>query len=218
MQNIFNYENGIMRTINKVADGVTLGVLWAICSIPVVTIGASSAAFYYAYNRCIRQNMDYAWKTFFACFKANFKQATRIWLIVLGLSFIAALDCYLLSLMNVAAILVTVLQAAMIAVLLVSIIWGIYLFPYLSRFDNPTKTVMKNCALIALANMPQSILLLVLFALSTVGFLCLPLLNLFIPSLYMFFTNRILEAVFRKYMLPEDLSAEMRLEENSLSE
>lgn len=214
MQNLFNYENGIMSTISRAADSIVLGILWLICSIPIFTIGAASAAFYYTYNRCICMKMDYVWKTFFTAFKSNFKQATQIWLSVLGLILVIVADCYLLSLMQDAYFLISVIRAAIIVLTLVSVIWVLYLFPYLSRFEVPNKTVMKNCALIALANMPQSLLLLVIFAVCAFGFICLPLLNLFIPVLYIFCANKIQEKIFRKYMRPEDLEAQLPSKED----
>lgn len=209
MQNFFNYDNRVMSTINRVADSVTLGVLWLLCSIPIFTMGASSAAFYYAYNKCICQKMGYAWRTFFASFKSNFRQATQIWLIVLACAVVLVADCYLVSLMRNSGILIVVLQMLFTILLLAGSIWALYLFPYISRFENPNKRAMKNAALIALANAPQSILLLILFAACVIGTILLPLLNLFIPSLYMLCANRILEKVFRKYMRPEDLAAQM---------
>lgn len=208
MQNLFNYENGIMRTISSIADSILLGILWVVCSLPVFTIGASSAAFYYAYNKCICQKTDYVWRTFFAGFKSNFKQATQIWLIVLGLASIVIIDYRLLGLMENTTVLVLIIQTALITVMVFITLWMLYLFPFISRFESPTKTVMKNCALIAVTNIPWSILLLVVFAITTIVFLCLPMLNLLIPALYMFCANKILEKIFRKYMSPEDLAAQ----------
>ena len=201
-----------MSTVARVADTVTLGILWLICSVPIFTIGAASAAFYYAYNKCIRQKQDYAWKTFFTSFKSNFKQATQIWLIVLAVLAVAIADCYLLSLMK-ANVLVIFLQMLCILLLFTGCSWMLYLFPYLSRFDNPNRRVMKNAALIALANAPQSILLLGIFAVCVVGFICAPLLNLFIPSIYICLANRIQEKIFRKYMRTEDLEAQQQSEQ-----
>lgn len=193
-----------MSTISSIADSMVLGILWVVCSLPVFTIGASSAAFYYAYNKCIRQKTDYIWRTFFAGFKLNFKQATQIWLIVLCLMSIVIIDFQMLRLMENTAMLVLLIQTALVTVMLFIILWTLYLFPYISRFEGPNKTVMKNCALIAVANIPQSILLLVVFAITALVFLCLPVLNLLFPALYMFCANRILEKVFRKYMPPEE--------------
>ena len=202
--NFFNYESGIMSAINKVADTLILSVLWVLCSLPVFTVGASSAAFYYAYQKCVRQRTDYAVRTFFTGFRSNFKQAATVWLVVLGLSVVAVADWYLLSLMKDTSILIPIIQAALLVVMAAIVIWALYLFPYLSRFENTTKTILKNCALIAIANLPRSILLLVLFFLCGVGFVSFPLLNLLIPALYIACANRILESIFQKYMPSEE--------------
>lgn len=197
-----------MSAISSIADSLILGILWVFCSLPVFTIGASSAAFYYAYNKCIRQKTDYIWQTFFAGFKHNFKQATQIWLIVLCLMFIIIIDFHLLRFMENTGVLALIIQIILITVMLFMILWTLYLFPYISRFNGSNKAVIKNCALIAVANIPQSILLLVVFAITALAFLCLPMLNLLFPALYMFCANRILENIFRKYMSPEDLAAQ----------
>lgn len=208
MGSFFNYENSLLSKLAKVCDTVTLGVLWALCSLPIVTMGAATSALYYAYNRSIRQELGYAWKTFFEAFKSNFKQATQIWLILLAMMLLLGLDCYLLHQMAQDVSLIWVLQAVIIVSLLFTVLWGLYLFPYLSRFALPNKAVMKNCALIMLANMPQSLLLLVLLAVAVVSFICLPVLNLLIPALYILCANPILEKIFRKYMRPEDLQTQ----------
>lgn len=208
MKNLFNYENGVMSAISSIADSLILGILWVVCSLPVFTVGASSAAFYYAYNKCIRQKTDYIWRSFLSGFKRNFKQATQIWLIVLCLMFIIIIDFHLLRFMENTAVLALIIQIILITVVLFIIIWALYLFPYISRFEGSNKTVMKNCALIAVANIPQSLLLLIVFAITALIFLCLPMLNLLFPSLYMFCANRLLEKIFRKYMPPEDLDGQ----------
>ena len=208
MRNIFNYENGFMSTINAIADSLILGILWVICSLPVFTIGASSAAFYYAYNKCVRQKTDYILRTFFAGFRSNFKQATQIWLILLGLIVMMLLDFYLLGSMKDVLSFAPVILAAIIALLLICLMWGLYLFAYLARFENPNKAVMKNSAVIMLLNMPWSIMLLLLFAVAVACFLFVPLVSLFTPTLYIFLANKILERIFRKYMTAEDLEKE----------
>ena len=205
-----------MSTVARIADTIALGALWVIFSLPVFTMGATSAAFYYAYTKCVRQRMDYSWKTFLAAFKSNFRQATRIWLLVLFLLAVALLDSYLLGQLAAGALWVNLLRAVIVLLTLACVLWGLYLFPYLSRFDVPDKAVMRNCALILLANMPQSLLLLLLFAACALGFICLPILNLLIPALYMFLVNPIFEKIFRKYMRPEDQAAQALADQETI--
>ena len=76
--------------------------------------------------------------------------------------------------------------------------WAIYLFPYIARFENQTKMILKNAALIALGNLWKTLLLFVLLLAAV----------FIIPCVYMLLANFILEKIFQKYMSPEDLEAE----------
>lgn len=73
----------------KLADRVTniilLGFFWVICSIPIITIGASSTALNEAMHAYLFEEDKKVLKTFFASFKQHFKQATAIWMINLVL-------------------------------------------------------------------------------------------------------------------------------------
>ena len=41
-------DNGVTRFLGKVADFMFLNLLWIVCSIPIITIGASSNVFGHA--------------------------------------------------------------------------------------------------------------------------------------------------------------------------
>lgn len=164
MGRLFNYDNGIMQTLSKIFDCICANFLWLLCCIPIFTIGASSAAYYYAYNKAIRQKRSYACKEFFRGLKENFKQATKVWLIVLLLYIVTFLDCYILRAMAETVSYAGILQAVILALIILITMWVTYLFPYMARFRAETKAVVKNCAIIMVANLPWSILLLILFA------------------------------------------------------
>ena len=212
MGRFFNYDSGIMQALAKLFDCICLTMLWIFCCIPIITVGASSAAYYYAYNKAIRQKRSYAWKEFFYGFRINFKQGTLIWVIVLLLYIVTGLDCYILQQLRETMKFAEILMAVIFAVLLLMTMWVTYLFPYLARFENRTKAIMKNSAIIMVANLPWSILLLVLFVITVAVFLLLPGLGMFAPAIYVPFANMILERVFRKYMTPEDLEAEKEID------
>ena len=42
----FDPENAVWRPLGFLGDIVTLSLLWALCSLPVVTIGSASCALY----------------------------------------------------------------------------------------------------------------------------------------------------------------------------
>ena len=48
MKEIFGFEGGFTAACSRIFDLMILGFLWILCSLPIITIGASSAALYYA--------------------------------------------------------------------------------------------------------------------------------------------------------------------------
>lgn len=205
MVNLFDYNNKVFHFLSKVADSMILGILWLVCSIPVITVGAASSAFFYAYHKCIQQESGYVCKTFFHGFKTNFKQATVSWLLLLILTVIVILDCFILITMGGSYSISSVMLAIVILVLTVVTLMALFLFPYIARYENTLKDSMKNCLLILFSNLLWAVLLLLLLLTAVLIAVCIPVLSIFIPSVYMFFANKILEHVFQKYMQPDSI-------------
>ena len=84
----------IGAAITAVIDIVTAGLLWLLCSLPLVTLGASSAALYYCVVKCIRHERGRLVKSFFAAFRRDFKAATLLWLIFLAAALLLGADVY----------------------------------------------------------------------------------------------------------------------------
>lgn len=72
-----------MQIFYKATECMLLSILWVVTSLPVITIGASTTALYYAVVKVIRNNEGYGWGEFWNGFRTNFKQATIIWLVAL---------------------------------------------------------------------------------------------------------------------------------------
>ena len=47
MGNLFNLDGPVLQFINKLVYSVYLNILWFICCIPIVTVGASTTALFY---------------------------------------------------------------------------------------------------------------------------------------------------------------------------
>ena len=92
----FSYESRFSQLLMKLSCSCLLNILWFICSLPIFTIGASTTALYYACLKVIRDEESHAWELFFRSFKENFKQATQLWLILLGAGLFLGADGYIL--------------------------------------------------------------------------------------------------------------------------
>lgn len=208
MHGLFNYDGIFVQTMNKIADCICLSILWLVSSIPIFTIGAATTALYYAMNKCIRRSEGGVWKTYWQGFRANFRQSTGLWLIVFLIFSLLTACCYSAWLMCASGNLPSVMFWASLLVAGIILLWSSFLFPYLARFRNTNRTVLKNCVYIAIMNFPAGLIHLALMVLALLALAFFPLTLIFVPGLYMVLSCYTLEPVFRKYMSEEDRKRE----------
>lgn len=215
MGRFFNYENPVFQFLNKLVDCVTLSLFWVIFSLPIFTIGTSTTALYYTVNKVVRQNRSHVWREFLVSFKANFKQSTIIWLCFMMLCMAMGVNAYFLYLFYQAKQLPIVFFIVILCFFALTILCGIYIFPYIARFQNCTKEVITNCLMICIGNLHWSILLLVLWAIAAYIFIAGFGFVVFmvVPTGYMYMSSLVLEKIFKKYMSPEDLKREQLVNE-----
>lgn len=154
MSKIFDMDSPLFRGLSKLADIMILNVIFLICCIPIVTIGASVTAMSYVTLKMKDGEEGYIFRTFFRSFKQNFKQATIIWLILLFLSVFMVLDFVIIGSMEgtmAAAMKVLVSMGGMILLMVF-----IYVFPLQARFYNSIKATIQNAILLSVANFPKT--------------------------------------------------------------
>ena len=71
-----------MQKLARFGYILIFGVLWLLCSLPVVTLGASTAALYRVLFQ-LRRGKEVLVSSFFEAFRENFKASTKLWLILL---------------------------------------------------------------------------------------------------------------------------------------
>lgn len=208
MSDFFNLDNKFFQGVNKVVDCFGLSILWIICCIPVFTVGAATTALYYTVNKVIRHGRSYVWKEFWHAFRSNFKTSTIVWLILVFAVAFLSMDCYIMYQYAKVGDKLGTLYFVFVVFIALLVMWANYLFPYMARFENGVKTVLKNGVFIAVANLPWTFVLFIILCVAAVIVWILPPTIFFIPALYMLLANLILERVFLKYMSEEDIAAE----------
>lgn len=179
---LFSYDNPVWRFIGKFFDIMILNVLWIICSIPVVTIGASTTAVYYVTLKLVRDEDSGTIRSFFKSFKENFKQATIIWLILLVAGFILVFDLYFFTRVQTAASAFrTLIVAVFGGITIIYMAIALYIFPLQSRFYNPIKKTFLNAFFMSIRHILQTIGIFVI----DIGIICLGL--FVIPQLLLLF-------------------------------
>lgn len=208
MGEIFNVDNKFFQSIGKIIDCVCVSVLWLVFCLPVFTAGAATTALYYTINKVIRYNRGYILREFWHAFRTNFKQSTLLGLLFLAMELFFGMDCYIMYQFAAAGDKAGSIYPLFVVFMALVVAWGIYLFPYIARFENTTKQALKNSGLIALGNLPWTVLLFVILCVAIVGVMYLPPMMFILPAAYMLIANLILEKIFRKYMSEEDIAAE----------
>ena len=79
--------------------------------------------------------------------------------------------------------------------LMAEILWMVYTFAYIARFQNSTKEVLRNSAIMTVIHIPKSLALLAVLGVGAF---------LIIPVLCAWFAEVILESVFVNYIKEED--------------
>ena len=150
-------DNVVMRALSKICDMVFLNVLWVICSIPIVTIGASTTALYTVMLKLVRNEEGYIFRSFFRAFKENFKQSTLIWLIIAAFSVVWWLDFRIAGMMGAGAGEVLRIIFLIVGFLLLSV--TIYVFPLTARYENKISATFKNALILTIAKLPYTLLM-----------------------------------------------------------
>ena len=206
LSGIFNYDNPVWRFIGKFCDVLILNVLWLICSIPIVTVGASTTAVYYVTLKLVRDEEGPTIRSFFKSFKENFKQATVLWLIMLVVGCLLGFDLYFfLGLQTTPSMFRTIMVAIFGGFSLIYLFVLLFVFPLQARFYNPVKRTLFNAFFISVRHVLHSLGILVMdIGLVLVALFLLPMLQallfLFGFPLLAFLNSYIIVGVFDKNM------------------
>ncbi len=215
---MFSYDSKFAQTVNQILDCLFLSLLWVVSSLPVITIGASTTALYATVDKVFRREEGSIWKEYWRVFRRDFKRATCLWgimvliLVVLGANFYAAFSA---GMSNEGLVIALQIGAVFLAALMA--IWLQCWFPYLARFDDPVKIILKNTMAIMLAETKVALRLLLLFllvvALDAVLAMYVPILTVIMPVAYVSSLVRILERLFARYIAQQNESSRISSED-----
>ena len=158
MNTIFSMDNPVFRTIGKMVDLVWVNILTLVCALPVVTAGASLTAMYDLLLKMTENKQGKLTGAFFRAFRANFKNATKVWLCALAVFAVYAYNLYLLNagILDGLGAVRTVSAVLIVLILFATIMLLNYIFALLARYDRGLKATVKNAAMLSIAFFPRS--------------------------------------------------------------
>ena len=206
-KNLLNPNNSLMITMTWITDCIFLSLFWIVGCVPVITAGASFAALYDAAFRSYRRGDKNSWQRFIRVYRDNWKQSilpTVVFLIavfLLGKAMIGLWNSAVAGSLGWMAF----SGLAFVGVVILGILS--ILFPMLSRFENSLAGLLKNTVLIGFANLPRTLALGLLNAVTV--FLCIRYVIpvFFLPALAALIGSLFIEPMFKPYM-PEEVVTE----------
>ena len=196
--NLFGFGGAYTTIVGKIFDTLMLGVLWVLCSLPIITIGASTTALYYAIVKSVKNDEGYAGTMFFRSFRKNFRRATILWLAVAVMFFILRLNTGILMAKTEGTfglVMIGFYTAAAVYVVLTAA----YMFPALSRFEMDTFWFLRIALYMVARYFLTSVIVAVILAMAVVLVWRVPLLILLVPGPAAFLISEFMERVLKKH-------------------
>lgn len=184
---LFGPDTMFARFMNKLWDIIWTGLLWVLCSLPVVTMGASSCAAYQCIITVARGKNSGVTNLFFQVFKENIK--TTIVLKIIGILFIAWLGFDIIYLYGYGTDFSRTLSFILYIVLALYIMVVSYLYPLTSRFDESRFTLFKLSFYLTFRYFLMSIATLIIFLVCVYAVYAMPWTIFLMPGFYWYLVS-----------------------------
>ncbi|WP_287388740.1 YesL family protein [Lachnospira sp.] len=155
-------DGRIFRALVKMGDFIILAALTVLCCVPVVTVGASLTAAFYAGRKLVLDEESYVYKDFFKSFKQNTIQGIGLEFIfvIIGLILFADFKAAESWGNNGGGTVAIGFIYLVIGIALIYVAVILYSFALLSRYNNTIMGTIKNALIICVHHLPQTIVML----------------------------------------------------------
>jgi len=201
--NFFEYDSKLTKFANLLFDLTILNILWLVFSIPVITMGAATAAGYSTAGKRMEGNKK-IYRNFLSAFKQYFRQSTLLWIPFLLLTAAFYFGYSFLKTVSVpAGDILLVISVLLFTTLLFIILWA---FPVMTTFKGTTGEVLFNALIFSFMYTPLSLAAIVLYFAAAYLFLRYTTAKLFCilfgHALIVYCNLTLFKIAFKKY-LPE---------------
>ena len=152
----FSPDSKFMQAMARVYDLVILNLLFLLSCVPLITIGAASAALYTVCFRIGTDREQGIFRSYFQAFRENFRQGTILWLIAVVFFGAGIVNVFLFYSMEGPLHYLFLLMTALVVLEL--LIYS-YAFPLLSQFHNKNLPTLKNALFLSLGYLPRSLVI-----------------------------------------------------------
>lgn len=164
MNNFFSLDNKFFAFMTRIADLIIINLLFAVCCLPIITIGPSMCALYYVTLKMVKNEETYPSRNFFHSFRQNLKQGVIINIIMLAALVLLSFDLYYVyqMLRSSGDTMYKVLGIVMLVITLIYAMIVAYIYPILSRFYNTTRNTFRNALFMSIRHLPYTVIILII--------------------------------------------------------
>lgn len=161
-----SYDNMFVRILSRLGDAMLLSLLFVLCSVPIVTIGASLTALYYTAMKGITLDGGYVFRYFMKSFKENFKKSTVMWLAFLLAFIVFGVDVWFWFQQFTPGVVTVANVLLVFSIILLSLTFFMFLyaFPLQAKFENTIGVQLRNAFLLSVKYFPTTLLITVISA------------------------------------------------------
>ena len=206
-------KNPLFSFLNLLGQLILLSILWTVCCLPIITVGASTVALYYTVVKVLRRNQDSLSAAFFRGFRNNFLQSLNINMVFL--CYFGILAYFAIPRLSAARSGADIGFYALVGLAILGALPLSFVYPTISRFYHKGGALVRFL-LMVIGKHPHIVLgCTLLLAAGILLALSNPAALLFVPGVVCYVQSLLLEPVFRKYSAADsDPNYEMWYGEN----
>ena len=184
-----------MTILTEIADLIILNLIYLFFCMPIVTIGAATAALYRVMLNYEKGESVNPVRQFWKAFRENWKGATILFLIML-----IPMACMLYYFLVIAASIYggskLTLVMSCIAALIIMMLWS-FLWPMQAQFENKIGSTIKNSLILSIVHFPRAVLMSVINVLPLLFILVWIMLGFALPAKI---NTKLILKVFRPFL------------------
>ena len=196
MWNYFGTDSAFHKYGSLVFDIILISLLWLVCSLPLITIGAATTATYYVSTKKIAKREGYILSDFFKSFKQNFIKATLLFIFILLFGYVLVTNMGALAIgFSLSGGLYIVQIYAFFQLTCISI----YAFAILSRFELSLLSVIRASFTLANRHIFSTLTCMALVITTVMATFYVPIFSMLAGGVYIYVSSYFLIKVFAKH-------------------
>ena len=153
---LFDPEGPLMTALSKLSDVVFCNIMFCLCSLPLVTMGAAWAALYECTMTIVEDlEKPSMFRQFWASFRKHLKQGTILWLILIAAALILVAYAYAVN--SLGGALGRSYRVVLYLLVFLFLAGAQYVFPIQAAFPLRVVEVLKTAWLLSAAALPWTL-------------------------------------------------------------